>query len=141
MMEAPGHGSPPTILIVEDEAGIQAALAEALRLEAPPFLIVATVQEAEEALQRLGVATIQLVIADIHLTTSLQAHAGYTLYERWHGRYPELPFLLISSSPGSQDLPAVWAGAVRFLAKPLALDDLLQAIREETRACAGLFAG
>jgi DNA-binding NtrC family response regulator len=57
----------PTIFIVEDDVGVQAAMAEALRLEAHPLLIVATVQEAEEVLQQVGVATIQLVIADIHL--------------------------------------------------------------------------
>jgi CheY-like chemotaxis protein len=131
----------PTILIVEDDASVQSALAEALRLEAYPFLIVATVQEAEEALQRVGVAMIPLVIADIHLSTRVQAYAGYTLYEHWHRRYPQLPFLLISGSPDSRSLPAVRAGAVRFLAKPFALGDLLQAVREALRAGTGLFVG
>jgi CheY-like chemotaxis protein len=132
--------SPPTtILIVEDDLGVQAALREALSLEDQPLTIVATVQAAEDALQRIGVATIRLVMADIHLTASLQAYEGYELYNRWHCRYPQLPFLFISGSPLSRDLPAVRTGAVRCLAKPFALADLLLAVQEETHGGAGLF--
>ena len=90
-------------------------------------------------MQRVGVVTIRLVIADIHLTASLQAYEGYQLYDRWHRRYPEVPFLLISGSPIGRDLPAVRTGAVRCLAKPFALDDLLQAVQDETHRSAGLF--
>jgi DNA-binding NtrC family response regulator len=129
---------PTTILVVEDDLGVQAAFREALSLEDQPLIIVATMAAAEAALQRVGVVTIRLVIADIHLTSSLQACEGYHLYECWHHRYPQLPFLLISGSPISQDLPAVRTGAVRFLAKPFALDDLLQAVQDETYRGAGL---
>jgi len=132
--------SPPTtILVVEDDLGVQAALREALSLEDQPLIIVATVAAAEAALQRVGVVTIRLVIADIHLTSGLQACEGYHLYECWHRRYPQLPFLLISGSPISRDLPAVRTGAVRCLAKPFALEDLLQAVQEATHRSAGLF--
>lgn len=132
--------SPPTtILIVEDDLGVQAALSEALSLEDQPRIIVATVEAAEAVLQRVRVVTIRLVMADIHLTSDLQACGGYHLYECWHRRYPLLPFLLISGSPIGRDLPAVRTGEVRLLDKPFALDDLLQAVREETRGGAGLF--
>ena len=121
-----------TILIVEDDLGVQAALAEALSLEDHPLMLVATAWEAEDAVQRVGSARIGLVIADIHLTVRLQGYEGYELYERWRSRYPQLPFLLISGSPISRDLPAVQMGEVRFLPKPFAFGDLLQAVREET---------
>jgi DNA-binding NtrC family response regulator len=87
----------------------------------------------------MGVVTIRLVIADIHLTSGLQACEGYHLYECWHRRYPQLPFLLMSGSPVSRDLPAVHMGEVRFLAKPFALDDLLHAVQEAAHRRAGLF--
>jgi DNA-binding NtrC family response regulator len=127
-----------TILIVEDDPGVQAALAEALRLENLPLTIVATVREAEDAWEQLGSTRIGLVIADLHLTAHLQGYEGYHLYERWHRRAPQLPFLFISGSPVSRDLPAVRTGAVRCLAKPFAFGDLLQAVREETRRGTGL---
>ncbi len=130
---------PTTILIIEDDPGVQAALAEVLRLEDHPIIIVATVQDAEDAVRRLGSAGICLVLADIHLTSHLQGYEGYYLYECWHRRYPKLPFLLISGSPVSRDLPAVRTGEVRFLAKPFTFGDLLQAVREETHRGTGLF--
>jgi DNA-binding NtrC family response regulator len=128
-----------TILIVEDDLGVRAALAEALRLEDHPLTIVATVREAEDAWERLGSARLGLVIADIHLTGRLQGYEGYHLYERWHRRAPQLPFLLISGFPVNRDLPAVRTGAVRFLVKPFAFGDLLQAVRDEIHGGAGLF--
>jgi DNA-binding NtrC family response regulator len=128
-----------TILIVEDDLGVQAALAEALRLEDYSLTIVATVLEAEDAWEQLGSARIGLVIADLHLTAPLQEYEGYHLYERWHRRAPQLPFLFISGSPVSRDLPAVRTGTVRCLAKPFAFGDLLQAVRQETHGGAGLF--
>jgi DNA-binding NtrC family response regulator len=132
--------SPPTtILIVEDDLGVQAALAEVLRLENYSLTIVGTMLEAEDALERLGSARICLVIADLHLTARLQGYEGYQLYERWHCRSPQLSFLFISGSPVSRDLPAVRTGAVRFLGKPFAFGDLLQAVREETSGGARLF--
>ena len=52
-----------TILIIEDDLSVQAAFAEVLRWEEHPLVIVATVQEAEDALQRVGSAGIWLVMA------------------------------------------------------------------------------
>jgi DNA-binding NtrC family response regulator len=131
--------SPATILLIEDDLGVQAALIEALTLEEQPLLLAATVAAAEAVLQRIGVDAIRLVIADIHLTAGLQACEGYHLYERWHQRHPQLPFLLISGSPVSRDLPAVQTGEVRCLAKPFALHELLQAMQEATHRSPGLF--
>ena len=72
----------PIILVVEDDRSVQAALAEALRLDDRPLLAVASVADAEDALQRLGSAGIKLVLIDIHLTARLQTYEGYQLYER-----------------------------------------------------------
>jgi CheY-like chemotaxis protein len=41
-----------------------------------------------------------------------------------------LPVILISGDPSLQALPAIQAGAMRFLAKPLDPDALLQAVRQ-----------
>jgi two-component system response regulator FlrC len=119
-----------TVLIVDDEAGVREILQEALSASGYRVFTAATVPEAESALQHLGVPHTQLVIADINLTPTLQAHEGYALYQRWRARYPALRFLLISGDPANQGLPDIRAGAVRFLAKPFELDVLLAVVRQ-----------
>jgi two-component system OmpR family response regulator len=119
-----------TVLIVEDEADVREFLEDALRLHGYQALPVGTVQEAEAARQRLGPGGLDLVIANINLTPDPAAREGYALAQRWRAQEPTLPVILISGDPSLQALPEIQAGAVRFLAKPLALDALLQAVRE-----------
>jgi DNA-binding NtrC family response regulator len=120
-----------TILIIADAPSIQVALAEVLRLEEYVLIVVATAEAAEDVWQRGGNSQIALVITDIHLTARRQAAEGYQRYERWHRCAPQLPFLLMSGAPDSQELPAVQAGAVRFLAQPFTCGDLLQTVWEK----------
>jgi DNA-binding NtrC family response regulator len=119
-----------TMLIVEDEVGVREILREVLSFCGYRVLTAATVQEAERALQSLGLAQINLVIADINLTTAHDAHEGYALYQRWSVLYPALRFILISGDPNNQQLPDIRSGAVRFLAKPFQIDALLEVVRE-----------
>jgi DNA-binding NtrC family response regulator len=119
-----------TVLIVEDEARVRAILVDAIRLDGYQALPVGTVQEAEAARQRLGPRGIDLVIANINLTPDPTAREGYVLAQRWRAQEPTLPVILISGDPSLQALPEIQAGAMRFLAKPLALDAMLQAVRE-----------
>jgi DNA-binding response OmpR family regulator len=119
----------PTILIVEDEAGMRALLEDILRLQGYRVLTAATVQEAEAARQRFSPGSIDLIISNIHLTASAQAHAGYALYQRWRAQHPGLPFLLLSGDPATEDLLDIRARAVRWLAKPFTPGELLEAAR------------
>jgi DNA-binding NtrC family response regulator len=118
------------MFIVEHEAGVRAFLEDVLRLHDYQALPVGTVLEAEATRQRLDPGGIDLVVADINLTPDPAAHEGYALAQRWRAREPTLPVILISGDPGLQALPDIQAGAVRFLAKPLVLEALLQAVRE-----------
>jgi DNA-binding NtrC family response regulator len=119
-----------TVLVVDDEEGVRETLYQGLSLYGYRVITAATVQEAEKALQSLGVATIDLVITDINLTPAYNEQEGYALYQRWSGLYPTLRFILISGNPNSQELPHIRAGAVRFLAKPFGIDALVEAVRE-----------
>jgi DNA-binding NtrC family response regulator len=119
-----------TILIVEDEEGVREILHEALSFCSYRVITAATVEEAERALQSLGVAETNLVITDINLTPVRNAHEGYGLYQRWSVLYPSLRFILISGDPDNQELPAVRSGAVRFLAKPFEIAALFEVVRE-----------
>ena len=119
-----------TVLIVEDEMGVRELLYEALRFYGYRVIAAASVQEAENALQSLGVAETDLVITDINLMPAHNAQEGYTLYQRWSALYPALHFLLISGDSRNQELPDIRSGAVRFLAKPFGIDALLEVVRE-----------
>jgi DNA-binding NtrC family response regulator len=119
-----------TVLIVEDEVGVREILHEVLSFCSYRVITAGTVQEAERALQRLGVAETDLVIADINLTSIPKAREGYALYQRWHALYPALQFILISGDSINQELPDIRSGAVRFLAKPFGIDVLLDVVRE-----------
>jgi DNA-binding NtrC family response regulator len=121
-----------TLLIVEDEPGVLAALYEALSFHGYRIITAASLQEAERALQSLGLSQIHLVIADIHLTRRAHTCEGYELYQRWTRTYPDLPFILMSAYPSSQDLPDIRDGVVPFLAKPFEIPSLLKVIRDIT---------
>jgi DNA-binding NtrC family response regulator len=118
-----------TILVIDDDLAIGTLLCEALELRGYRTVRAVTVQEAEEALQRLGAARIGLVVTDIHLTRGSHAQEGYDLYQRWTALHPTLPFLLMSGEPSSQNLPAVRRGAVRLLPKPFPINTFLDAVQ------------
>jgi two-component system, NtrC family, nitrogen regulation response regulator NtrX len=119
-----------TVLVVDDEVGVRETLYQGLSFHGYRVITAASIQEAEQALQRLGVAQIDLVIADINLTAAYNGQEGYALYQRWSALYPTLRFILISGNPNSQELPQIRAGAVRFLAKPFGIDALVEVIQE-----------
>jgi DNA-binding NtrC family response regulator len=119
-----------TVLVVEDDVAVMAALYEILTFNGYGVITASSTDEAEMAVQRLGEAHIRLVISDIHLTRNPEACEGYALYQRWTLTHPGLPFILMSAYPNSLDLPAVRTQAVRFLAKPFEMDALLQCMEE-----------
>jgi two-component system, response regulator FlrC len=121
--------SQATILIVEDDAGVREALVEILRPHGYRVLTAATVQEAEEAKQQVAPGGIDVVIANIHLTADLQAREGYALWQRWTAGNPQVRFILMSGDPSSRDLPAIRAGAVRWLTKPFSPAEVLEGVR------------
>jgi DNA-binding NtrC family response regulator len=103
---------------------------EVLSIHGCRVITAATVGEAEEAKQRLGVEGIHLVITDIHLTPGRQVRAGYALAQRWRTQQPRLPVILISGDSSNQDLPEVREGSLRFLLKPFQMETFLRVVRE-----------
>jgi CheY-like chemotaxis protein len=124
------HPSQTTVLIVDDEAPVRETLTEILGLYGYRVITAASVEEAEEAKQRVGLEGIHLVIADIHLTPEPQARAGYALAQRWQAMHPGLPFILMSGDTSNQDLPDIRQGTVRFLPKPFGLDIFLEVVQQ-----------
>jgi DNA-binding response OmpR family regulator len=85
--------------MVEDEAGTQALLEDILRRPGYQVLTATTVPEAEAARQRLGPGSLNLVIANIHLTGGPEAREGDPVSQRWRAWHPGLPFALSSGHP------------------------------------------
>jgi CheY-like chemotaxis protein len=108
---------------------VREALVEILRPEGYRVLTAATVQEAEEARRQVTPGEIDVVIANIHLTADRDAREGYALWQRWTGLDPQPRFILISGDPRTRDLPAIRAGAVRWLTKPFGPAEVLETLR------------
>jgi CheY-like chemotaxis protein len=125
-----GHRPQVTILVVDDEESVRETLVEVLSFQGYRVLTAASVAEAEDAKEQLGIEGIHLVITDVHLTPGRQVRAGYVLAQRWRAERPALPIILISGDSSNQDLPEVRAGSLRFLLKPFSMEALLDAVRE-----------
>jgi CheY-like chemotaxis protein len=120
----------PTILVVDDEEPVREAIVEMLSIQGYRVITAASVGDAEEAKQRLGVEGIHLVITDVHLTPGRQLRAGYALAQRWRMEQPRLPIILMSGDPSNQDVPEVRDGSLRFLLKPFRMEVFLEVVRE-----------
>lgn len=117
-----------TILIVEDDAGVREALVNfAARGRWGPHRRHGAGGGGNQAAGDPG--GIDVVIANIHLTADPEAREGYTLWQRWNALDPQLRFILMSGDTSSRDLPAIRAGAVRWLTKPFGPAEVLEILR------------
>ena len=109
----------PTILVVEDEAGIRELIRKILQRERFQVLEAAS---AEEALTLAQSQAIDLVITDV----MLPGIHGPELAARMQKAAPRLKILFISGFTGEEKVPA----GARFLAKPFTLVSLISKVRE-----------
>ena len=117
-----------TILLIEDNVVVRRMLETALVDHGYTVATAATVQEAEEARQRLGPAGIDLVVADIHLSGNMQAQEGIVLAACWLTIHSTLPFVLITGDPRPFTLPHAYAGMLQFLLKPFSIKEFLEIV-------------
>ena len=117
-----------TILLIEDNVVVRNMLETALAEHGYTVATAATVQEAEEARQRLGPAGIDLVVADVHLSDNMQAQEGIVLAARWLAMHPILPFVIITGDPRPFTLPRAHAGMVQFLLKPFSIKEFFEIV-------------
>jgi len=112
----------PPVLVVDDEKNMRLSLKTVLEGERYP---VRTVESAEEALALLPKEEYFMAITDARLG----GMNGYELLARIRSQWPELPVLMITAyATPKLAVEAIKAGAINYLAKPFAPEELLHAV-------------
>ena len=112
----------PPVLVVDDERNMRRSLENVLSDEG----YTARVSEsAEEALGFLASEEFFMVITDARLG----GMSGYEMLKKIHERKPELPVLMLTAyATPKLAVEAIRAGAIDYLSKPFAPEELLHAI-------------
>jgi two-component system response regulator FlrC len=112
----------PKILVVEDDAGLQEALADTLGLAQYEVILAGN---AEQALQQLKQHKIRLVVSDVQMG----AISGLELLKSIKLNYPQLPVLMMTAYATVNDaVTAIRLGAVDYLAKPFSPEVLVNMV-------------
>src|SRR2546423_2524941 len=113
----------PTILIVDDEAGVRSALSGVLRDEG---YAVDSVDSGETCLDRVARAPYDVILLDIWLP----GMDGLATLERLRDRRIDAPIVMISGHGNIESaVRAIKMGAFDFVEKPLSLDKTVLVIR------------
>ncbi len=117
----------PTILIVDDEPGVRAALSGVLRDEGYG---VESVGSGEECLDRLTRGTVDLILLDVWLP----GMDGLATLARVRERQVDAQVVLISGHGNIESaVRAIKLGAFDFVEKPLSLDKTVLVVRNALR--------
>ena len=113
----------PTILLVDDDFSVRESLQRVLTSEG---LDVVTAASGEDALKQLATLRPGLVITDL----CMRAVSGWDLVFHYHLHEAGLPFFVITAL-SRREAGGVDTLAKRFFQKPLNLEALLTAVREQ----------
>ena len=112
----------PPVLVVDDEKNMRLSLKTVLSDER---YAVRAVESAEEALELLSREEFFMVITDARLG----GMSGYEFLAKSRARWPDLPVLMITAyATPKLAVEAIQAGAIDYLAKPFAPEELLHAV-------------
>ncbi len=111
----------PTVLIVDDDADIRAAVGECLRDEG---MTVGIAGDGREALQRAAEQKPSLVVLDL----TLPIVDGFQVADQIRQQYGMVPILAITAD-GRAAAKARRVGAFAYLRKPFELDALVELVR------------
>src|SRR5688572_11379593 len=112
----------PPVLIVDDEKNMRLSLETVLSDEG---YSVRAVESAEQGLALLSQEGFFMVITDARLG----GISGYDFLARTRAQWPNLPVLMITAyATPKLAVEAIKAGAVDYLAKPYAPEELLHAV-------------
>jgi two-component system nitrogen regulation response regulator NtrX len=117
----------PTILVVDDEPGVRAALSGVLRDEG---YAVEAVDSGEACLDRVTRAVYDVIVLDVWLP----GIDGLATLERLRDRQVESPIVMISGHGNIESaVRAIKVGAFDFVEKPLSLEKTVLVVRNALR--------
>ena len=112
----------PPVLVVDDEKNMRASLKTVLSDDG---YSVRAVESAEEALNVLSHEEFFMVITDARLG----GMTGYEFLAKARNQWPDLPILMITAyATPKLAVEAIKSGAIDYLAKPFAPEELLHAV-------------
>ena len=112
----------PPVLVVDDEKNMRLSLQTVLKDEG---YAARAVESAEEALELLAREEFFMVITDARLG----GMSGYDFLARTRNQWPELPVLMITAYATPRlAVEAIKSGAIDYVAKPFAPEELLHAV-------------
>ena len=110
------------MLVVDDEKNMRASLETVLGDEG---YSVESVESAEQGLERLKQGDYFMVITDARLG----GMSGYEFLARLRSQWPDLPVLMITAyATPKLAVEAIRAGAMDYLSKPFAPEELLHSV-------------
>ena len=120
----------PRVLVLDDDSAALEEIQEILELDDVPCVGATTADVAEQIL--VAMPSIEAVVTDVHLTRrDGTTTSGVEFVAEMRQRLTDrnLTFIVLSGDP-SAVISSYESGAVDFLTKPLAPEDLLQALRD-----------
>ena len=112
----------PPLLVVDDERNMRLSLEAVMADEGYQFRAA---ESAEEAMKLIEKEQFFMVITDARLN----GMSGYEFLEKARARWPKLPVLMITAyATPKLAVEAIKAGAIDYLAKPFAPEELLHAV-------------
>ena len=112
----------PPLLVVDDEKNMRLSLQTMLGDEGYGVLAV---ESAEAGLELLAKESVFMVITDARLG----GMSGYDFLQKVRNRWPDLPILMITAyATPKLAVEVIKAGAMDYLAKPFAPEELLHAV-------------
>ena len=128
-MKAPTSSSAkPLILVVEDDPSVALTLKTLLEAEGYPLREAST---SAEALTLLAENNFPIIISDIYL----DERSGLDILRRARSLNPDCAVILMTARGSLETvMEATQAGAFDYIAKPFALDKMIQAVRNAEQA-------
>lgn len=113
----------PHVLVVDDERSIRDLVCRALE---PEGCVVHTAADGEEGLRQVAERPPDLVFLDLHMP----GMDGPGFLRRFREDHPNTPVVVVTGYPdGDLMLEASRLGTILLLAKPIRVDQLIQAVR------------
>ncbi len=112
------------LLVVDDDEGVRENLSELLRLASYEVI---SASNANEALEKLGTADVDLLLTDFRMPGS----SGLDLISAARSEDPDLQAILMTAyGDGFTEIESVRRGAIGYVTKPFEADEIIALVEK-----------